>query len=634
MTSIRRRQKVSRGAGRSPIVGRRDAGAWPGRRAVDPTRRPVRAGHRGRAGQGRRTLAGAAAVARPRRAVDGDGVCANVAFPKPATLLDEVIQSVTPDHARRGRAMGAGADGVAAAARSSTPRSPPSRGASRSRSTSAPTADGQGPAARGRASAGAVVRRVRPVPSRDAAVVGGRRRRERRWQPAAGRPRVAGRAVAPAPRAARHAEPDRAAGRGVRRARRGSQPEPGAGATVRLRCQPAVPRPAAGARRARRAPRRPPVAAPRLPCAVGHRRAVHRPLGAAGTTSRGASCPTRCWARCPATSSSCSSCLPATAPDATDVLHAPPPTPRRPARPAQAGPRRRPRAGPAAAARTRRPQRPGPRLPRPHPPGRGAPRGGRRPARRRPDPRAARRPRHVPRRRDVRPDHRGHVRARRRRTTPRTRRPGCGSGSPTARCGRPTPCFGVPRPAARARHGPDHRRRRCSTSRARPAVRRRFGFDDDELERLRDWTARGRRALGPRRRAPRARWQLGGVEQGTWRDGLDRLLLGVAMEGVTAIYGDVVPLDDVDSCRHRPGRPARRAGRPARRRAAARCPASTPRPSGWSGSRRRRARAGRHGARHRLAGAAAARRARATSPTTAADSTAPLDLAGRPRAAR
>ncbi|MBW3607700.1 MAG: exodeoxyribonuclease V subunit gamma, partial [Actinobacteria bacterium] len=59
-----------------------------------------------------------------------------------------------------------------------------------------------------------------------------------------------------------------------------------------------------------------------------------------------------------------------------------------------------------------------------------------------------------------------------------------------------------------------------------PAVRQRFGFDDDDLERLREWTT----AAGVRwgfdadhRRA----WHLGGLDQGTWREGLDRLLLGL-----------------------------------------------------------------------------------------------------------
>ncbi len=79
-----------------------------------------------------------------------------------------------------------------------------------------------------------------------------------------------------------------------------------------------------------------------------------------------------------------------------------------------------------------------------------------------------------------------------------------------------------------------------------PAVRQRFGFDDDELERLRDWTvgAGVRWGLDGEHRAT---WQLGDVEQGSWRIGLDRLLLGAAMEGALDSWGDVVPLDDVDS---------------------------------------------------------------------------------------
>ncbi len=79
-----------------------------------------------------------------------------------------------------------------------------------------------------------------------------------------------------------------------------------------------------------------------------------------------------------------------------------------------------------------------------------------------------------------------------------------------------------------------------------PAVRQRFGFDDDALERLRDWTvgAGVRWGLDGEHRAA---WALGDVTQGTWRDGLDRLLLGAAMEGALDSWGDVVPLDDVDS---------------------------------------------------------------------------------------
>jgi exodeoxyribonuclease V gamma subunit len=79
-----------------------------------------------------------------------------------------------------------------------------------------------------------------------------------------------------------------------------------------------------------------------------------------------------------------------------------------------------------------------------------------------------------------------------------------------------------------------------------PAVRQRFGFDDDEVERLRDWTV-GAGVRWGLDREHRRTWQLGEVEQGTWRAGLDRLLLGTAMEGAFESFGDVVPLDDVDS---------------------------------------------------------------------------------------
>jgi exodeoxyribonuclease V gamma subunit len=79
-----------------------------------------------------------------------------------------------------------------------------------------------------------------------------------------------------------------------------------------------------------------------------------------------------------------------------------------------------------------------------------------------------------------------------------------------------------------------------------PAVRARFGFDDDELERLRDWTvgAGVRWGLDGEHRAT---WQLGDLAQGSWRAGLDRLLLGATMESALAAWDGVVPLDDVDS---------------------------------------------------------------------------------------
>ena len=75
------------------------------------------------------------------------------------------------------------------------------------------------------------------------------------------------------------------------------------------------------------------------------------------------------------------------------------------------------------------------------------------------------------------------------------------------------------------------------------AVRQRFGFDDDSLERLREWTV----AAGIRwgfDADHRSAWHLGGLAQGTWREGLDRVLLGAVTEGSA---DDVTPLDDVDS---------------------------------------------------------------------------------------
>ena len=42
-------------------------------------------------------------------------------------------------------------------------------------------------------------------------------------------------------------------------------------------------------------------------------------------------------------------------------------------------------------------------------------------------------------------------------------------------------------------------------------------------------------------------WHLNGIVQGTWQAGLDRLLLGVAVQDDLRVVGDVVPLDDVDS---------------------------------------------------------------------------------------
>ena len=81
----------------------------------------------------------------------------------------------------------------------------------------------------------------------------------------------------------------------------------------------------------------------------------------------------------------------------------------------------------------------------------------------------------------------------------------------------------------------------------REPVRRRFGFDDDDLSRMQDWVV----ACGIRWGfdAPhREPFRLGTVSANTWRRGLDRMLVGVAMtEEDRRLVGGVLPLDDVDS---------------------------------------------------------------------------------------
>ncbi|MCU0308468.1 MAG: exodeoxyribonuclease V subunit gamma, partial [Thermoleophilia bacterium] len=79
----------------------------------------------------------------------------------------------------------------------------------------------------------------------------------------------------------------------------------------------------------------------------------------------------------------------------------------------------------------------------------------------------------------------------------------------------------------------------------RPPVRRRFALDEDDLATLAGWVA----ATGVRwglDAAHRAAWDLDGVAEGTWRAGLDRILLGAAMADEEArLVGGVLPLDEV-----------------------------------------------------------------------------------------
>jgi exodeoxyribonuclease V gamma subunit len=82
---------------------------------------------------------------------------------------------------------------------------------------------------------------------------------------------------------------------------------------------------------------------------------------------------------------------------------------------------------------------------------------------------------------------------------------------------------------------------------AMPPVRARFGLDDESLERVGNWVRRAgvRWGLDAEARRP---YHLERTPQNTWRAGLDRLLLGAAMdEDDLRTLGLALPLDDVDS---------------------------------------------------------------------------------------
>ena len=81
----------------------------------------------------------------------------------------------------------------------------------------------------------------------------------------------------------------------------------------------------------------------------------------------------------------------------------------------------------------------------------------------------------------------------------------------------------------------------------RDPVRRRFGFDDDQLAQVDRWVkdAGARWGLDAEHRD---RWKLGALRENTWEAGMDRLMLGVTMaEDDNRLFGATLPLDDVPS---------------------------------------------------------------------------------------
>ena len=81
----------------------------------------------------------------------------------------------------------------------------------------------------------------------------------------------------------------------------------------------------------------------------------------------------------------------------------------------------------------------------------------------------------------------------------------------------------------------------------REPVRRRFRLEDDDLARISDWVADSgiRWGLDAAHRGP---YKLQALEAGTWKAGLDRVLVGVTMtEEGHRLFEGVLPVDDVGS---------------------------------------------------------------------------------------
>src|SRR4051794_20651378 len=81
----------------------------------------------------------------------------------------------------------------------------------------------------------------------------------------------------------------------------------------------------------------------------------------------------------------------------------------------------------------------------------------------------------------------------------------------------------------------------------REPVRHRFRLEDEDLARIRDWVADSgiRWGLDAEHRAP---YKLADLPAGTWKAGLDRVLVGVTMtEEGHRLFEGVLPVDDVES---------------------------------------------------------------------------------------
>ena len=97
---------------------------------------------------------------------------------------------------------------------------------------------------------------------------------------------------------------------------------------------------------------------------------------------------------------------------------------------------------------------------------------------------------------------------------------------------------------------------------SREPVARRFGFDQDQdtFSRVERWLA-GTGVRWGLDASHRKAWKLERVEEGTWRAGVDRILLGIAMAEDERLFGSTLPFGDLIERRDRPRRSPRRAAR-------------------------------------------------------------------------
>lgn len=80
-----------------------------------------------------------------------------------------------------------------------------------------------------------------------------------------------------------------------------------------------------------------------------------------------------------------------------------------------------------------------------------------------------------------------------------------------------------------------------------PAVRRRFGLDESDLVRIRQWVREVGIRWGINADIKKDRWALPATAEHTWQAGLDRLLLGYALPGQgRELYADILPYDEVE----------------------------------------------------------------------------------------